>query len=293
MRQSRFKTGHIPRDTFSLPISHCVVKAINKLKSMKQKTTIALIIAAGVLTLSVLAAIAKPYLFPAAKNAWFTVDSDGLRQLPAHLVILRPTRLSYAGPKIRHVHDGDSLTRTVGRDVSFRDLMAEAYDCEPGNVVLPPGTPDGQFDFLVTVPHAREHLRDAISTQLGYTAHHETLDTEVLKLQMTDASLSGFTVSPDNEDSDITQTGSRLYFTHKPFSVVVHGLEDGLGKPVLDETGLTNNYDFSIAWNPRAMRAMQGGTFQMDGVQQALSRWGLHLQPATQNMDMVIVEKKP
>jgi uncharacterized protein (TIGR03435 family) len=260
---------------------------------MTRKTTIALVIAAGALTISALVVIVKPYLFPSAKDAWFTVDSDGLRWVPANLIILRSTRLSLAGPKIRHAHDGDSLTRTVGRDVSFRDLMAEAYDCEPGNVILPPGTPQGQFDFLVTVPHPREPLRDAISRQLGYTAHHETTDTEVFKLQVTDASLPGFTISPDSEDSDITRTNGRLYFIHKPLSVIVDGLQDGLGKPVLDETGLTNRYDFSVAWNLHAMRAMQGGTFQIDGVQQALSHWGLQLMSGIQSMDMVVVENKP
>lgn len=281
-------------DTFSLPITHCWVKAINNIEIMTRKTTIAVVVAAGALAFWALAAVVKPSVFPAPQDSWFTVSSDGLRQLPAHWVILRPTRLSHAGPKIRQVHEGDSLARIAGRDVSFRDLVAEAYDCDPGCVVLPPGTLPGQFDFLVTEsPHPREHLRDLIASQLGYTAHHETRDTTVLKLQMADASLPGFTISPNSEDDDIEYTNGRLYFTHKPISLLVHGLEDGLGQPVLDETGLTNNYDFSTPWNPGVMHVMQTGAFAMDRVQKVLNASGLELKPDTQSMDLVIVEKKP
>ncbi len=260
---------------------------------MKHKTTIAIVIATGALGVWALAAAVKHAETTSPKDSWFTVNSDGLRQLPAGLVVLRPTRLANDGMKIRHVHDGDSLARTAGRDVTLRDLMAEAYDCDPGNVVLPPGTVQSQFDFVVTERQPREHLRAVIQKQLGYTAHPEARNTTVLKLRVANASLPGFVVSPTSEDDDITYTNGRLYFTHKPISVVVHGLEDGLGEPVLDETGMTNNYDFSMRWDSKATHAMQGGTFEEDGVQRFLNTMGLALTPATENMDMVIVEKKP
>jgi len=260
---------------------------------MKHKTTIAIVIAASAVAVVALAAVVKHSVITSPKDSWFTVDSDGLRQLPAGLDVLRPTHLARDSSKIRHVPDGESLARTSGRNVTLRDLLAEAYDCDPGNIVLPPGAVQSQFDFVVTKPKPREHLREIIRKQLGYTAHHETRETAVLKLQVANASLPGFVVSPKSEDDDIEYTNGWLYFTHKPISVVVHGLEDGFGEPVVDETGMTNNYDYSMPWDSGVAHAMQTGAFSVGGVEKGLKSMGLELKTATENMDMVIVEKKP
>ncbi|HEY3760473.1 MAG TPA: TIGR03435 family protein [Verrucomicrobiae bacterium] len=261
---------------------------------MTQKTTIAIVAVAGALAICALVTVVKHNATPVAKDSWFTVSSDGLAQLPAGLAVLRPTRRLHSSPKIRHTHDGDSLTRIMGRNTSFRDLMAEAYDCDPGNIVLPPGAPQGEFDFLVTKsPEPRQHLRDIIQRQLGYVAHHETRDTAVFKLQVADTRLSSFAISPKSEDDDITYTNGRLYFIHKPISLVVLGLEDGLGMPVLDETGMSNNYDFSMPWNSSSIHALQSGLFSEDRVKNVLATLGLGLASGTESMDMVIVEKKP
>jgi hypothetical protein len=36
---------------------------------------------------------------------------------------------------------------------------------------------------------------------------------------------------------------------------------------------------------------MQGGTWHLEGVQKVLQGWGLGLEPATETLDMVVVEK--
>jgi uncharacterized protein (TIGR03435 family) len=259
---------------------------------MTRKTIIILVIAGAAFLTVAAAAIVKLEVSPTLKDSYFEPDSDKLRQVPANIVVVRKTHFPNTYGKIRHVHDGDSLARTVGHDVILRDLIAEAYDCEPGQVVLPPDATHDQFDFLVTMPgHTREHLRQAISKTLGYTAHTETRDTDVFKLKVTDASLPGLVVSPNSEDSDVQFKDGKLFFTHKTMDYILHGLQDGLARPVIDETGLTNSYNFSLAWNQKVMQAMQDGAFNLDRVQTVLHGWGLTLEPATQTMDMVIVEK--
>ena len=256
------------------------------------KTTKTLIITIAVLVLIVATAmVLKAGLFSSVKDSYFTPDSDVLRKVPAGIVIVRPTRFPQAYGKIRHVHDGDSLARTVGQNATFRDMMAEAYDCSPGHVVLPADAPDGHFDFLVTVPETRKHLRTAIQKQTGYVAHHEERNTDILVLKVQETSLPGLTVSAADEDSDIIYKDGTLYFKHKQFDTIVEGLENGLKLPILDQTGLTNYYDYSLVWNTNIARHIETGNVDPDGVRRVLAGWGLRLDPDTASQDMIIVEK--
>ena len=245
----------------------------------------------AILMAIVMATVVKSQEVPTVSGSYFEPNTDKLQQLPANIAVVQPTHFPEASSKIKRVHNDESLARTVGRNVTFRELMAEAYDCEPGRVVLPPDAPKGGFDFLVTVsPKTRKHLREAIEKQLGYTATSETRDTEVLVLQVKDPALPGLTLSTDS-DSDINYRDGKLYFTHQPLSVVLKGLQEGLALPVVDRTGLTNNYDFSVTWNDKVTQAMRDGEFSMDGTQKALSVWGLELKTETERMEMFTVKK--
>ncbi|HEX4350086.1 MAG TPA: DUF3738 domain-containing protein, partial [Verrucomicrobiae bacterium] len=250
-----------------------------------------LTIGGAIFILAAMTTVVKSQPSSAVNDGYFEPNADKLRQVSANLAVVQPTHFQETPGKIKHVYDGDSLARTVGRNVTFRDLMAEAYDCEPGCVVLPPDAPKGGFDFVVTEsPKTRKHLREAIKTALGYTATPETRDTEVLILQGKDSSAAGLAVSTASDD-DINYRDGKLYFTRQPMSIVVKGLEEGFALPVVDQTGLTNNYDFSVTWNGKVMQAMRDGGFHFDGAQTVLNGWGLELKPDTARLEMFTVKK--
>lgn len=223
-------------------------------------------------------------------DSYFTPDKDSLRQVPAELVVVRPTDFPQAEGKISHYHADDSLARTVGRNASFREMMAEAYDCNFSRVILPPDAPAGGFDFLVTTSgQVRQHLREEIKAQLSYTAHSETRDTDVLVLTVSNPSLPGLTVSTADESNDVSYKDGKLYFTHEQISSILDGLSLGFDKPVIDQTGLTNYYDFSVVWNEARDKAMHEGAWHLDGAQKALATWGLELDATNLPLDMCIV----
>jgi uncharacterized protein (TIGR03435 family) len=227
-------------------------------------------------------------------DSYFEPDKEHLRMAPAELVIVRPTDFPQAGDRILHYHVNDSLARTVGRNASFREMMAEANDCNFSRVILPPDAPAGGFDFLVTsTGHVRKDLREAIKNELGYTAHQETRDADVFVLNVSNPSLPGLTVSGADESEDMSYKDGRVYVTHQQISSLLDGLSMGLNKPVLDETGLTNYYDFSFAWNDDTDKSMHAGTWHMDGVQKALAAWGLSLGATNMPLDMYIVTHAP
>jgi len=229
----------------------------------------------------------------AVKDSYFKPDFDNLRYVPSGIVAVRPTHsMQSIGDPVRNMFDQGSLTRAVGCNVTLRDLIAEAYGCEPGSVVLPPDASKSGFDFLVTVPaDVQQHLQSAIGKKLGYMARQESRDTEVLKLKVKDASLPGLTASPEGESESIQYKDGKLYFTHKTLKLLMDALQDGLAQPVLDETGLTGRYNFSVAWSGAAQEKIRGGGFDLDGVQKVLNGLGLELEPATEQMNVFVVEK--
>lgn len=224
------------------------------------------------------------------KDSWFNPDEDAWRQAPANLVILRATHFPESYSEIRHDHEDDSLTRTVGRDVTLRQAMAEAYDCSPAQVILPSGAPQGRFDFLVTTSsRVRAHLRNALRNELHYSAHRETQNTDVFLLIVSDPALPGLAASSSDEQSGIRYNDGKLYFQHEPLSAIVEGLSEGLNKPVEDKTGSTNAYDFSVDWNSKVERSMENGDWSLAGVKEVLVGWGLTLESTNIPMDMYIV----
>lgn len=247
----------------------------------------------GAIALAAGAAVIVKLHSPAVKDTYFRPDFDNLRKVPAGIAVVRPARTPRSmGDPIRNMEEGDTLVRAVGRGVTLRDLIAEAYDCKPGRVVLPADAPKTRFDFIVTTAtDPREHLQRAIRKNLGYSVRPETRETDVLKLQVDDPSLPGLKASPEGEDETIQFRDGKLYFKHKNLKLLLAGLESGLAMPVLDETGLTGRYNYSVVWNGTAQEHMENGAFDLDRVRQVLKQLGFRLEPGTASLDLVVVEK--
>jgi uncharacterized protein (TIGR03435 family) len=64
-------------------------------------------------------------------------------------------------------------------------------------------------------------------------------------------------------------------------------VERYLKTPVLDQTGLTNFYDFSVNWDWR----MGNGSMNEETTKRMLSRWGLGIEPGVAPVEMLVVEK--
>ena len=260
------------------------------MKSINIKTTVT----AGIILVAAMALAADLKQSAAVKDSYFDPDTDKLRELPANLVVLRQTHFPDSTPKIRHVHgeDGNLIARTLGRNASLRETIGEAYDCNPLRVVPPADASGSSFDFLITAgPDAREQLQTIIHKQLGYDIRRETRNTDVLLLKVENSRLPGMTLSSDDEKSEITNEDGKLRFKHQQLSVLLNGLSKGMRQPVLDRTGLTNYYNFSVPWNPEIEKAMHGGDFDPEGVKKVLGTYGLSLEPHNVPLDVLVVVK--
>jgi hypothetical protein len=265
---------------------------LNHEKLMTKTTVTAGVV---VLLLVVMAAVVKLVFFPSVNDKYFQMNQARLRQAPPGLVIVRPTH--FANSSKSSSPQGGFIMVSVkgakwmaGRNFTFQKLVAVAYGFDVVRVALPKDAPKGNYDFLVTVADNPEgHLQSAIR-KLGYTAQPERLDTPVLALKVEDPDLPGLKVSTATKENEEEKNG-RLYFTHTKLDTVTSGLEQITKSPVVDKTGLTNFYDFSLVWNQQMEQQMSNGTLDQATGQKILADWGLALEPDTASLEMLVVKK--
>jgi uncharacterized protein (TIGR03435 family) len=215
-------------------------------------------------------------------------EGQYLKKAPP-VVFLRPSSGEFSGVT------SQDTGRMLARAVYLGTLMSLAYGSptmhfhwSENRVILAPGMADGKFDFLLAVPdHPQAALQAEIQKQLGLVAHHEMRDADVLVLKVSNPSATGLAVAKGVNSSDSRPGHGRYEFTNEPISCLRDFLENVLGRPVIDETELTQYYSGSLRWNPSSDQAAE-----LKEIQDALSgQFGLELVPGRQPVEMLVVEK--
>jgi len=250
----------------------------------------------GMLLLALMATVVtvKLVFFHSIKDAYFALDRQKLQQVRAGLVVVRPTHFSKAQPSgIIYASNGNGNgLRMMGRNVPLRSLIATAYSRNPARVVVPSDIPQASFDFLVTTTgDPRQHLQTVVRKKLGYVAQKETRDTDVLALKIADANLPGLTVSGADEKENVDFKDFQLHITHMPLADLAQGLEQFVKMPVVDKTGLTNFYDFLVAWDFKTQRQLRDDATSRAAADKIIQSLGLELQSDTASLEMLIVKK--
>jgi uncharacterized protein (TIGR03435 family) len=248
-------------------------------------------VVASVLVLVMMAIAIKWCFFPSIKDEYFKSDYRQFEKVPGNLLVVRPTHFSFPtrGTSLSSYTrspSGEYVVRQMGRNLPLERVIATAYQCNLSQIISPSAEPPGNFDFLVTIPDkSQEHFKAAIQKQLGYTAHWEMRNADVLLLETQTSDSRGLKVSTET-NSNVSFKNGRYEFIHARLGSAVGFLESGLKQPVLDRTGLTNFYDFSVArsW------PIPGGPDQK-AAEKILNDLGLKLEPGNERMQMLIVEK--
>jgi uncharacterized protein (TIGR03435 family) len=234
---------------------------------------------------------------PIDDSAWAQIDAQALDALPP-VFILRPTHFANPGVRV-----GGGMARAgskmLGRAIPFEELMSMAYDVDPARVVSPPDKPSGGYDLLMTTPDAsNERLQTEIKRQLGYVAHRVSRQTDVLLLVLKQTDAPGLRPSRGRSGGQTAASSASSSSTggaikkktvtcqNQPISNLVKNLQGSFDKPILDRTGLTGNYDISLAIT------MGSGGSESDAIARALpTQLGLELVPDRQPTEVLVVEK--
>jgi hypothetical protein len=60
----------------------------------------------------------------------------------------------------------------------------------------------------------------------------------------------------------------------------------------VDETSLTNYYDFSLTWNMQFLMRLRDASTARPAVDKLLGGWGLGLEADSVSMEMLVVKKQ-
>ena len=233
-------------------------------------------------------------------SAWARLDTRTLNTLPPAF-ILRPTHFAGSGMGSMGGGMAKAGNKMLGRAISFDALMSLAYDVDVIRVVSPPDKPTGGFDLLITTPDAsKEKLQEEIARSFGCVAHNETRATDVLLLQVKQAGATGLKPSQgrsggsgsSSSSSSSSSSGAggvrsrKIAIQNQPISAFVKNLQGYLDMPVLDRTGLTGNFDFTLDVS------LGSGGSESDAIRQALpAQMGLELVPSREPLELLIVQK--
>ena len=252
---------------------------------------------AGLLVLALIAVAAvKVWVFPSIKDAYFAMDERSLQTAPAGLVVVRQTHFAFLRQEgLLHIpapHSKGNNWWTMGRNAPLADVMAAAYDQNPTRVVVPPDAPTNRFDFLVTVPAGElPRFQEIVRRKLGYVAQMETREAPVLALKIANASLPGLTVSGADEKRNVSFHNEKLQLAHFPLAVIPNGLGGAIDMPLVDKTGLTNFYNFTIAWDSLTQQRLEDKNAARDALNKVIEPLGLKLEPDTAPLEMLVVKK--
>jgi tRNA A-37 threonylcarbamoyl transferase component Bud32/tetratricopeptide (TPR) repeat protein len=220
---------------------------------------------------------------------------EELQKAPEMLTV-RPThynlnRLSHTGIG---AHYGWIDGKLANLCVSFSELVSYAYTKK---AVWDPhlmtrtefpqewhnGQITNQFDVIDTlrvqpVERLQAEIKQQLKEQFGLAWHRETRDTDVLLIKVKDPQLLELKIS-------------RVFASSRSIPELAGDWENYFGKPVLDETGLTNRYDKRLDLIPAAY--VPNRTKELAANNAFLAQYGLELVPSHRPMEWLALERTP
>jgi uncharacterized protein (TIGR03435 family) len=130
-----------------------------------------------------------------------------------------------------------------------------------------------------------EALQTILKKQFGLVGERETIVTNVLLLKVEYAGASGLEPVTAPNQVRPNQKPGEISFQDHGCRTLARALENDFRMPVMDETGLTNDYYYDLKWTPSR------GPGQDQLKKALLDQLGLELVPTSMPVEMLVVEK--
>ena len=225
----------------------------------------------------------KPVSLPVKNSIADNLDWDKLEPPdgiePLAQVIIKPSNAYTGGSKYEAGHftaDGAVLL----------NLIVFAYQSSPVRVVSNLPESSQKYRVSVIVPPGREAslyplFQQALTTTFGISVRREMRETDVFVLAVPQRKLSQLQPSRSKEELTMMMRG-QIRSKKRPIAILADQLENILGRPVVDKTGLTGEYDWELPYSRVDKNVL------LDAVRERL---GLEIVETKQPIEMLIVDK--
>jgi len=190
--------------------------------------------------------------------------------------------------------------------VSIRFLLFEGFGGISQNQVIgvPTWATDGGFDIeakvaaedlpalaKLTFEQRRTMFQQILTDRFKLVAHHETRELPVYELTIGKKGSKLKESASGDPASAIPRTmfgRGKVTSTDGSLSFFITQLSRELGRPIVDKTGLTGHYDFTLEWTPEgAAPTDQSGPDIFTAIQEQL---GLKLESTKGPVDVIVID---
>jgi uncharacterized protein (TIGR03435 family) len=282
----------------------------------KTKTTI---VAAAVVLLAATGTTIVEQISERQNDDWRLNMSDPkyLSELPYRTLVL-PTKSARRSPRLGRRaavlgFDGRAYGTDYPADFILRyaffkpNVNVDGYLFSPIRTILNTKLPANRYDFFSNWPTgAREALRAKIESKFGLNVELQPIATNALLLEVKYAKSTGLEptgLGPQpNLRGQVPGRGFNMQWGEMSAKYVTmddlaRRLEEMLKIPVIDQTGLTNRYDFSMSWTnyggPYYIdNGIKHAIVTLDHVRRALpDQLGLELVATNTPVEMLVIGK--
>jgi len=228
------------------------------------------------------------------------LNADFLQQPPYRTVIL-PTKSAKRSRKngfggMVWMADG----RVYGLNAPIEEMLRVANvnygSVSQSRTLLNVEIPTNTYDFFSNPPKgSKAALQREIKDRFGFVGRLETIETNVLFLKVRYPDAAGLKPSSSKTGSRSLGNGA-ISMVSASTDDLARDLENHFKIPVIDQSGLTNRYDFALQWNDYGKKTGDDRPIHpnLDGLKQALTdQLGLELISGTAPVEMLVVEKAP
>lgn len=268
-----------------------LVKGVLKVMAWT-KTKTAVVVGVGVLfaagtTTIAIKEVKQKVQASTADESWQTDSLDFMAlEKAAPQVKILPAKHGSAGY-------GSSGDACLGIGASVNEILFTAYQQSPSRTIFLSEMPGDRYDFIAKLPPgsgvqaAFAALQGEVKKKFGLVGHLETREADVLILTAQNQPRPGLTrPTPQTRWASRFHSGD-VQIDNQPLRSLANYLEGTFGKPVIDHTGITGNYNLSLKWNEPDWKHRNP-----EGLKKALSdQLGLELVAGREPVEMLVVEK--
>jgi uncharacterized protein (TIGR03435 family) len=206
-------------------------------------------------------------------------------------VTLVPTKFG-PGAEVRGGWGMRQETKAIGIAMTPRFIVQSAYGWKSSTrMIFPDQMPNAQYDFIANLPTgALEGLQQEVKKKLGLVAERETRPMDVLLMRVHHADAPGLKKVTGSPTFSGQNEPGVMRFPYGPIENFASYLESVLGRPVIDQTGLTGNFDVTF----RSVRRTgpNRSTEWIDQSRQAIQdQLGLELVSTNAPTEILVVKK--
>ncbi|HEY5296787.1 MAG TPA: TIGR03435 family protein [Verrucomicrobiae bacterium] len=228
---------------------------------------------------------------------------------PAQVVIV-PTKFP---ENERGFCGADGGRGAMGIAQPLKQVIQLAYQKNNLHTIVETDLPTNKYDFIAKLVPPQEsykavpintnwtvELQKEITKKFGVEGHLEMRNTDVLALKAKNGGAQNFKVSHSMPHGlamqpifEPSQNGARVGYNYHEQSVTTMTslLENELKIPIVDETGLAGEYDFSLSW----IQPSSEHKLKLPNINELnpilIDQLGLELVPTNMPIEMLVVEK--